>query len=182
MNEVPVETNGLNISLVIYKKIVEGDLSKFTATSNITQSGGGARDLRFNPAVEFFPVFQRMFSQSGSTLKGYFSWANEPDTEVEVHPPTNARPNEIRIGKIHECFPQSVIPNDATDCILLLVLDGRGKISPYFTSQYSLMHDDWHPMIKEPILEGLNAQRNSNSTAMGFIDIENRRSYTNGRI
>lgn len=177
-----IGSNGLNVSLVIYKKIVDGDLSKFTATSNITQSGGGARDLRFNPSVEFFPAFQRMFRQSGSTLKGYFSWANEPDTEVEVHPPTNARPNEIRIGKIHECFPQSVIPNDATDCILLIVLDGSGKVFPYFTSQYSLMHDNWHPEIKEPILAGLNAQRNSKTTAMGFVDFDSGRSYTNGLI
>ena len=179
---MPTGANGLNVSLVIYKKIVEGDLRKFTATSNFTKIGGGARDMRFNPALEFFPAFQRMFTQSGSILRGYFSWANEPDTEVEVHPPTNARPNEVRIGKIHECFPQSVIPNDATDCILLIVLDGTGKVCPYFTSQYSLVHDNWHPAIKDPILEGLNAQRSSKTTAMGFVDIDNGRSYTNGRI
>lgn len=174
--------NDLNVSLVIYKKIVDGDLRKFTATSNITQSGGGARDLRFNPASEFFPAFQRMFKQNGFTLKGYFSWVDHADTEVEIHPPTNARPNEIRIGRIHECFPQNVIPNNAEDCILLIVLDGTNKVCPYFTSQYSLKHDNWHPAIKEPILEGLNAQRSAKTTAMGYVDIENGRSYTNGRI
>lgn len=174
--------NTLNISLVIYKKIVDGDLRKFTATSNITQSGGGARDLRFNPASEFFPVFQRMFKQSGSILRGYFSWSDYADTEVEIHPPTNARPNEVRIGRIHECFPQSVIPNDANDCVLLIILDGRGRVCPYFTSQYSLKHDNWHPAIKKPILEGLNAKRSLKSTAMGFVDIDNGRSYTNGCI
>lgn len=179
---MPTQSNGLNVSLVIYKKIVEGDLSKFTATSNITQSGGGARDLRFSPSTEFFPAFQRMFTQSGSVLRGYFSWANHTDTEVEVHPPTNARPNEVRIGKIHECFPQNVIPNNATDCILLIVLDSAGKVFPYFTSQFSLIHDNWHPAIKDPILEGLNAQRSSKTTAMGYVDIENGRSYTNGRV
>ena len=66
-------SNNLDVKLVIYKKIVEGDLSKFTATSNITPSGGGARDLRFSPATEFFPVFQRMFTQNGPILSGYFS-------------------------------------------------------------------------------------------------------------
>ena len=40
-------SNNLDVKLVIYKKIVEGDLSKFTATSNITPSGGGARDLPY---------------------------------------------------------------------------------------------------------------------------------------
>lgn len=176
------QASNLNVRLVIYKKIVEGDLSKFTATSNITQSGGGARDLRFNPAGEFYPAFKRMFPQNGSVLHGYFSWSNHSDTVVEIHPPTNARPNEVRIGRIHECFPQNVIPNDARDCILLIVLDSTGKVCPYFTSQFSLMHDNWHPAIKDPILEGLNAQRNAKTTAMGYIDIENGRSYTNGRI
>lgn len=177
-----LSTNNLDVKLVIYKKIVEGDLSKFTATSNITPSGGGARDLRFSPAAEFFPVFQRMFTQGGAILRGCFSWIDHPDTEVEIHPPTNARPNEVRIGRIHECFPDEVIPNDALDCILLIVLDSTGKVSPYFTSQYSLIHDNWHPAIKNPILEGLNARRNANTTAMGYVDIENGRSYTNGRI
>lgn len=177
-----MQSNSLNVCLVVYKKIVEGDLSKFTATSNITPSGGGARDLRFSPATEFFPVFQRMFIQNGSVLCGYFSWANHADTEVEIHPPTNARPNEVRIGKIHECFPQSVIPNSATDCILLIVLDSNGKVFPYFTSQYSLVHDNWHPAIKYPILEGLDAKRSLKTTAMGYVDIENGRSYTNGRV
>lgn len=175
-------TNNLDVRLVIYKKIVEGDLSKFTATSNITPSGGGARDLRFSPAREFFPVFQRMFAQNGAILSGYFSWADHSDTEVEIHPPTNARPNEIWIGRIHECFPDDIIPNDSTDCILLIVLDNTGKVSPYFTSQYSLIHANWHPAIKEPVLEGLNAQRSKRTTAMGYVDIENGRSYTNGRI
>ncbi len=131
-------SNNLDVKLVIYKKIVEGDLSKFTATSNITPSGGGARDLRFSPATEFFPVFQRMFTQNGPILSGYFSWVNHADTRVEIHPPTNARPNEVRIGRIHECFPQDVIPNDSSDCVLLIILDSTGRVSPYFTSQASL--------------------------------------------
>lgn len=172
----------LNVKIVIYKRIVIGDLSKFTATSNIVPTGGGARDLRFSPANEFFPVFQKMFSQQGNILVGRFSWANHSDTEVMIHPPTNSRPNEVRIGRIHECFPSSVIPNDDKDCILLIVMDNTKKVYPYFTSEYSLKHDNWHPAIKNPILKGLNAERSSKSTAMGYIDFETGRSYTNGRI
>lgn len=175
-------SKNLDVKIVIYKKIVVGDLSKFTATSNIAQTGGGARDLRFSPATEFFPVFQRMFAQNGAVLSGCFSWANHPDTEVEIHPPTNARPNEVRIGKIHECFPDVYIPNDASDCILLIVLDGSGRVFPYFVSKHSMMYDNWHPAIRKPILDGLNAQRGKKTTAMGYVDIENGRSYTNGQI
>lgn len=176
------ESNSLGIKIVIYKRIVEGDLSKFTATSNITQTGGGARDLRFSPASEFFPVFQRMFEQDADgVLRGQFSWADSPPTEAEIHPPTNSRPNEVRIGRIHECFPQAVIPNDSTDCVLLIVLDDAGRVSPYFTSLHSLRNDNWHPAIKEPIIEGLTARRSANSTAMGYVDVENGRNYTNER-
>ena len=170
------------VKLIVYKRIVEGDLSKFTATSNITPSGGGARDLRFSPAPVFFPIFQRMFEQDGDgILRGQFFWANHAPTEVEIHPPTNARPNEVRIGRIHECFPVDVIPTDSEDCVLLIVLDSVGHVSPYFTSLKSLRHDNWHPAIKGPIIEGLTAHRNARTTAMGFVDLENGRSYTNGR-
>lgn len=175
-------SDNLHVILVVYKKIVEGDLSKFTATSNFTPSGGGARDLRFSPADEFFPVFQRMFVKNGPTLKGCFSWADHADTEVEIHSPTNARPNEVRIGRIHECFPQDIIPKDSSDCVLLIVLDSLGKVCPYFTSRYSLEHDNWHPAVKVPVLKGLNARRSAKITAMGYVDIENGRSYTNGRV
>ena len=179
------DNSSLGVKIVVYKKIVEGDLSKFTATSNITPTGGGARDLRFNPANEFFPIFQRMFPKNGTILKGYFYWTNQAvttTTEVEIHPPTNARPNEIRIGRIHECFPANVIPKDAKDCVLLIILEASGRVCPYFTSQYSLIHDNWHPAIKNPILEGLNARRSSKTTAMGYVDIENGRNYTNGQV
>ena len=37
-------------ALILYKKIVNGDLRKFSATSNDQPNGGGARDLRFSPA------------------------------------------------------------------------------------------------------------------------------------
>ena len=50
-----------NVKLIIYKKIVDGDLRKFSATSNDQPSGGGARDLRFSPAGEFMAAFEKMF-------------------------------------------------------------------------------------------------------------------------
>ena len=130
--------NDTGVKLVIYKKIVAGDLSKFTATSNITQSGGGARDLRFNPADQFLTVFRKMFPRvsDNGVLTGYFSWANHANTEVEIHPPTNARPNEVRIGRIHECFPTQYIPdNDKEpffDGHLYLYSDGMRDNKKYY--------------------------------------------------
>lgn len=171
-----------NVKLIIYKKIVPGDLRKFTATSNDTQSGGGARDLRFSPADEFMRAFEKMFpNASGGKRTGYFSWNGIPETYVEIHQPTDARPNEVRIATVHKCFPAQVIPTDATDCILILVQDNLGKVWPYFTSENSLRNDNWHPEIKRGILNGLGASRASRTTPMGYIDLETGVQYTNGR-
>ncbi|WP_186423782.1 hypothetical protein [Lacrimispora celerecrescens] len=171
-----------NVRLVVYKKIVDGDLRKFSATSNDQQTGGGARDLRFSPANEFMNVFEKMFPQyENGLLRGSFSWKDYPLTNVFIHPPTNSRPNEIRIATVHECFPTEVIPEEANDCILLLIQDVNGEIWPYFTSEYSLQHDNWHPYIKEEILKGMKARRSSKTTPMGYIDIDEGRSFTNGR-
>ena len=171
-----------NVKLVIYKKIVDGDLRKFSATSNDQPTGGGARDLRFSPAKEFMAAFEKMFpTRINNVLRGRFSWVGHNSTEVNIHPPTNSRPNEIRIGRVHECFPADVIPDNATDCILLLILDDQGKIWPYFTSEHSLRTDNWHPTVKNAILNGLSAQRGDRVTPMGFINISDGGSYTNGR-
>lgn len=171
--------NGSGIKLVVYKRIVGGDLSKFTATSNIAQSGGGARDLRFSPADKFFPAFRRMFAEDADgILRGHFVWEDHDPTEVEIHPPTSSRPNEVRIGRVHECFPQAVVPSDAADCVLLIVLDDSGLVRPYFTSFRSLQNDNWHPMISGPIIEGVRAKRGAKTTAMGYIDMENGENYT----
>ena len=145
-----------NVKLVIYKKIVDGDLRKFSATSNDQPSGGGARDLRFSPAKDFLPVFEKMFpNQDGRILRGCFSWADHDATDVEIHTPTKSRSNEI--------------------------IDDTNKVWPYFTSEQSLRNDNWHPVVKNAILSGLSAKRRKDSTPMGYIDVLNGGTYTNGR-
>ena len=37
------------VARVIFQIVTEGDRKKMDAVSNIAQSGGGARDLRFQP-------------------------------------------------------------------------------------------------------------------------------------
>lgn len=171
------------IKIVVYKKVVEGDLKKFFAQSNIARSGGGARDLRFSPAKYFYPIFQRMFrhQEEDNTYTGFFFWSEHAPTEVTIHPPTNSRHNEIRIAKVHECIPDKYIPNTIGDCILIMILDSSNKVWPYFITEKSLREDDWHPKIKDEILQGLNARRSSKSSPMGYLDIERGGSYTNGK-
>ena len=171
------------VKLVIYKKIVAGDLRKFKAESNDTPSGGGARDLRFSPANEFAVQFNRMFTLTGAagTLVGQFYWDDRPSTNVVIHQPTNSRPSEIRIATVNECFPAQVVPVDCGDCVLLIILRSDNRVFPAFTSEYSLREDRWHPAIKEPILRGLQAKRSARITPMGYVDIENGKEWHNGR-
>ena len=170
------------IRIVLYKKIVPGDIRKFRAESNDTDSGGGARDLRFSPANRFFPILKRMFPNEGPNGRFYtgeLHWRLWPTTHVTVHAPTRSRPNEVRIAKIHECFPRDAVPNDATDCILILLLDENFEVWAYFTSEYSLRTQGWHSRIKDGVLGGLEARRNSLVTPVGYLDFENGDEYTN---
>ena len=171
------------VKLVVYKKIVAGDFKKFRAESNITPTGGGARDLRFSPANEFTVQFNRMFTVTGDddTLTGQFYWNGLPPTNVIIHQPTNSRPNEVRIATVHECFPVQVVPADCDDCVLLIVLREDDRVYPAFTSERSLQQDNWHTNVKEPILCGLHSILRSNLTPIGYVDIENRRVCHNGR-
>jgi hypothetical protein len=169
-----------SIKLIIYKKIVPGDFKKFKAESNEADTGGGARDLRFSPANVFTPQFKRMFKGLGDkgTLKGQLHWSGFPPTDATIHMPTKSRRNEIRIGKVHQCFPEQILPEDTDDCVLLLVLDNENKVWPSFTSEESLRKNNWHAAAKIPILGGLN--HNERNTPMGYVDIENGEEWNNG--
>ncbi len=171
------------VLIVVYKEIVKGDLDKFTATSNISPTGGGARDLRFSPSDEFLPIFQRMFptKQNGMNV-GKFHWVDSTKTDVTIASPTKARKNEMRICTVNQCFPERFYPTSAADCILILILDANHEVHPYFTSRVSLKSGAWNPNVSKRILEGLAANRRANQAAMGYLDFENDIYYTNGTL
>jgi len=103
------------------------------AESNDSTSGGGARDLRMpqvflGALLPFFPKKAEAFIYSSP--KG-----RRADSRlIKLHLPTISRPNEIRIGKIHEIegwklstqeyesFRQS---GDGVYFLLTLDMDGR---------------------------------------------------------
>lgn len=170
------------IKIVVYKKVVAGDIKKFFARSNDKDTGGGARDLRYSPAKMFFPIFNRMFriKKDDGTYTGQFFWPDCEPTDVTIHPPTNSRASEIRIGTVNKCIPEKHRPDSERDLIFILIMDCDDKVWPYFITEQSLREEDWHPKIKERIISGLEAKRNARVTPMGYIDIENGGSYTNG--
>lgn len=96
--------------LFVYKEIVEGDLRKLVAESNDSKTGGGARDLRF-PWRSFRSTMHRIFTQDGIGRGGKpiriaeVTYLDNDDvarkTILQYWPPTEARPTEDRISRVH---------------------------------------------------------------------------------
>jgi hypothetical protein len=89
---------------VFLQEVKEGDLRKQMAVSNDSATGGGARDLRM-PA-RFWQSLSRFFpneiSERERTGEIYSISGSIPrPVNISFWRPTGARPNEIRIGKIH---------------------------------------------------------------------------------
>lgn len=194
------------IARVLYKEIRDGDRKKFIARSNDEPAeGGGARDLRFSGLQELRPVIEAMFptpelverKRSGTAdvfrHKGVLRWeeqtvagAWEVKSEVVyVEPPQDKRPNEWRIARVHSysVFRQAKIPleQEGNRVMLLLIQLKDGSIWPQFTTEQSLRQDKWDSRVKNPIVSCLDAKRHPGYAVVGFVDLENKPGYCNGR-
>lgn len=185
---------------IIYKEIVEGDLLKFSATSNISQTGGGARDLRIRPLDEFLPIIILMFpdtekqkrSRGGETVyldifKGKFCCAeSDGATDAEVvlfEPPTDARPNEGRIARVnsYKCFKTSLKYKRNDKLFLILIQNDDGTVWPYFFYESSfLQKGTWHPSVEKVLIDCIAAKRAKGTVVMGYYDFTTKKSYCNG--
>ncbi len=178
------------VKRVVYKEIVEGDFRKFRAESNDSDTGGGARDLRFRPYATFENAFRKMFPQvrqeqrkrNGSrvttdVLVGRFYWkdsaGNERSKEALFEPPTDARPDEGRLPVVHTYPPLNLLPpiNEGR-IVLLLVQRDDDSVWPHFATENSLRSGAWHNDVALPILTCLDTRRRSNAVARGYIDFE----------
>src|SRR5215212_5136715 len=100
---------------VIYKRCVPGDRLKVENKSQKAGSGGGARDLRFNPLKMFKTVIPKTFTETRSNSRGrQFNSApvywpegkkTEGPIEVELWSPTNSRGGEIRLSTVYKVTP-----------------------------------------------------------------------------
>lgn len=185
---------------LIYKEIVAGDLLKFSATSNISQTGGGARDLRIRPMTEFLPIIQLMFpetekqnrSREGKTvaldiLKGKFCCVdangNTKTETVFFEPPTDARPNEGRIARVnsYECFKTTEIFKANDKLFLILIQNDDETVWPYFHYESSFRQKGtWHPAVEKALTDCIAAKRASVTVVMGYYDFTTKKSYCNG--
>ena len=189
------------IKLLLYKQLTESELKKFVAQSNITPSGGGARDLRFGAYSSLLPAIKKMFpTQSKSTLpkttgkliySGELFWRNNNDDiktgVAHFTPPYPSRPSEGKISSVDRlgCFDRSLMPHqiDRLNSVLLLLIQlGDGSVWPHYASQKSLeTPGKWHEDIAKILLRGLHSDKLGNRTLTGFKDFVTKDEYCNVR-
>ena len=185
--------DGLNVVRVLFQNIEQGDRLKFEAKSNISKSGGGARDLRFRPESEFLPFFQRMFpdrrmqKRSGRSglgkievLRGTVLWeesGREKWATMEIWPATDARPNECRIAKISNFGLSDLIKDDPAGgkSVFMMFQLGNETIRLHFTTETGLRADDWDPTIKRFAADWMRE-----GTKSAFLDLETKEFYPHG--
>ena len=166
---------------VLFQILTAGDRLKMDAVSNVSRTGGGARDLRFRPENEFLPFFRKMLPEvvrkrRGSTqidaYRGSVSWeasGQEKSRMMTVWPATNARPNECRIGKINRFDFSGLVKNDPSggESIFMLFQQRNGVVRVYFTTETSLRSENWNSSIKNFAKEWMATDHRS-----AFLDLE----------
>jgi len=172
---------------VVFKQVMDGDVRKLAAQSNDSPTGGGARDLRFpmvpfqGPLTKFFPNVVGHSANGGPVRQGTMVWVidsrNQQKYNVELHPPTNARPREIRIARIHDLDPMQhcPTPTDSDPVFLFLTLDTSSTFRCDF-ARLSDLSRDWHPEIAQLVRRSLVAMRGKNA-ACGFKDFQTETEY-----
>jgi hypothetical protein len=182
-------SNNPGIARIVFREILDGDRRKFIADSNDADTGGGARDLRFRAWDSLEPIFKKLFPQVRQLARrrdglpinemiyvGTFNWQDSAGTvrtkEALLETPTDARPNEARIAKVHEygCF-QSIPPYQGTGRLLVLfVQNPDDTVWPVFATEQSLNQPGWHPAVANFLLKALSTKRRTGNAAYGYVD------------
>lgn len=154
---------------IVFKQMLDGDVRKLAAESNDAPTGGGARDLRF-PDAPFRKVLNRFFprvisaSQNGGEVRsGRLTWHHDNKTDVydvEFWPPTDARPTESRIARIHGLPPLLRCPDPriGDPVFIILTLDSTEDFRADY-ARASELASRWRSEIASPILRSLHSAR-----------------------
>lgn len=191
------------VARILYKEIVAGDLRKIHAESNDADTGGGARDFRFGSYQNISAVVMQMFpnqvlenrrrggvSVPTTIYSGQFYWS---DPIGNIHssisffePPTDARPTEGRIARVHEqpCLSTELMPmpSEGNRVFLLLIQLLDGTVWPYYAEERTLRTVGlWDPQVAQKMLQCIDSRRRADQAVIGFFDFANGGSYCNGR-
>lgn len=176
--------------LFVYREIVPGDLRKLVAESNDSQTGGGARDLRF-PAATFNPVMHRIFTVDGVGRGGrpirtanvtyVDNEGNERETELHYWPPTPSRKTEGRIAQVHAspALGGETLATDKGRIFVVLTKYSDGGVRCDFAYEEELKDKHlWAPEASSQIFNCMAAAEvRKNRTVQGYYDFDEGTGY-----
>ena len=106
---------------------------------------------------------------------GRFHWLSH-GTEVShaahLEPPTDARPNESRVTRVHEydCFTIKPPEEGSGRLLVIFIQKLDDSVWPFVITEQSLEHEDWNPAVADFLLSAINADRRKGNAAYGFVD------------
>ena len=183
-------SNDTLVVRVLFQILKDGDRLKMDAVSNVSPTGGGARDLRFRPASRFLPIFSKMLpelvterrgSSKIETYRGSVVWeaaGQEKSGLMTVWPATNARPNECRIARVNRFDFSGLVKEDpgGGESIFMLFQQKSGLVRVYFTTETSLKSENWNPTIKNFaknwLAKATVGSRSRHKYRSAFLDLE----------
>lgn len=196
--------NGVGqVARILYKEIVVGDLRKIHAESNDADTGGGARDFRFGSYSRIAGIVSKMFPnhvienrrRNGvqvpiTIYSGTFYWQDRSGKVSSAvsyfEPPTDARPSEGRITRVHElpCLSTFLMPTPTPGnrVFLLLIQLLDSTVWPFYAEEQTLRTAGlWDPQVAQRMLHCIDSPRREGQAVIGFFDFVNAESYCNER-
>lgn len=177
-------------SIVYFREAFPGDVLKLKAESNISQTGGGARDLRVRPANKFDEVMLQIFTEpteKPGVFQQVIHWES-PNTghvktaTAEYWRPTEVRPNESRIARIHEldcwAIDEAAYVEDRKKSVkwfFLLVLDNNGLAWARLVRESAI--PEMNQTIRAFFQKRITSCTLENKTICGAIDLPNNKEY-----
>ena len=178
---------------LVYREVLPGDVAKFQGKSNLTPSGGGARDFRFRPYSKFQGIFEKLLSGRKTETrirKGlptatliYTDTVTVTDAtgtastrQIEFEPPTTAREDEGRLPRLNAYG--MVVPTGAVGRVLLLLYQtGNGSLFLNFATETDLRAGAWNATVARHLLDCLDEERPASHAAQGFFDLSSGESF-----
>ena len=167
--------------IVFFKEVLQGDVEKYKTRSSTAGTSGGARDLRVSPADTFQPLLSQMISErtgdDRSTRGPVLSQLNGAlnITDVELWCPTDARPNELRIGRIHSLPGWEVSEDEfsrnqvnGVSMFYVLEMDVHGTVTAKVLTERQLTEQ--HAAIAN-LVATLREGRTGRSAIVGAADV-----------
>jgi hypothetical protein len=171
--------------LLYFQEIVPGDVRKFRAESNDSPTGGGARDLRipkkYGPRLS--AMFPKAGGQAGLRVGEIYCQTDAGTTEhaeVTLWRPTDARPGELRLGKIYNVSACNFDEGEYGEAresgemwFFLLVKDADGVVWAKILKQRHLTGE--RDEVRRYIAQRINAKRGNIAVrgTMDFVTGEN---------